>query len=335
MNRVRRCARGGCMAIALMLAASTFAQPIKRGEGAAAGYPSKPIRLVVPAAPGGGTDIIARLIGQGLTESWGQSVVVDNRGGGGGVVGVPLVTRAVPDGHTMLLGSNGHLCFAMALYRKLPYDTLKDLTPISLVANQPFVVAVHPSLPAGSIKEFIALAKSRPGGITYASGGSGGASHLGAELLQLMAGISMVHVPYKGSGPGMSALLSGEVQLLVAGIATVLPHIKTGRTKALAVTGAKRAQVAPDLPTVSEAGVPGFKFDVWYGLMFPAGTPRAISMKASAEVARVLKLPATAERFSSAGLEPVSNTPAEFTDLIKREIAKWQKVVQAAGIKVE
>ena len=300
-----------------------------------AAYPNKPIRLIVPVGPGGGTDIVARLVAQGLADRWGQSVVVDNHGGGGGVIGVSMVVKAPADGYTMLLGSNGHITFAPALFRNLPYDTQKDLAPISLVANQPFVLAVHPSLPARSLKELIALAKKNPGGVTYASGGSGGASHLGTELLQIMSGISMVHVPYKGTGPGMTALLSGEVQVAIIGVATILPHIATGKIRALAVTGAKRSQAAPELPTIAEAGVPGYEFDVWYGLLFTAGTPRDIVDKANAEIARVLKSPAVAERYASAGLEPAVTTPEEFATLIKNEIPKWQKVVKAAGLKVE
>src|SRR3982751_143993 len=224
MTRVTRSARYFVACLASVSAFGAYAQPT---QGITAEYPVKPIRIVVPAAPGGGTDIIARLVAQGLNERWGQSVVVDNHGGGGGVVGVPLVTKAAADGYTMLLGSNGHVTFAPALYRNLPYDPQKDLAPISLVANQPFIMAVHPSLPARSVKELIALAKKSPGLITYASGGSGGASHLGTELFQITAGISMVHVPYKGTGPGMSALLSGEVQVLVVGVATILAHIST------------------------------------------------------------------------------------------------------------
>ncbi len=298
-------------------------------------YPNKPIRLIVPVAPGGGTDIVARLVSQGLSERWGQSVIVDNHGGGGGVIGVSLVTRAPADGYTMLLGSNGHVTFAPALYRNLPYDTQKDLTPISLVANQPFVLAVHPSLPARSLKDLITLAKKTPGGIIYASGGNGGASHLGTELLQITTGISMVHVPYKGTGPGMIALLSGEVQLGIIGVATVLPHMTTGKIRALAVTGAKRSQAAPDLPTIREAGVADYEFDVWYGLLFTGGTPRDIVAKTHAEIARVLKSPAVAERYASAGLEPVTTTPDEFATMIKSEIPKWQKVVKAAGLKAD
>jgi tripartite-type tricarboxylate transporter receptor subunit TctC len=318
----------GCVAIV----ATSFAICVYAQTSA---YPNKPIRLIVPVAPGGGTDIVARLVAQGLSERWGQSVVVDNHGGGGGVIGVSIVTKAPADGYTMLLGSNGHITFAPALFRNLPYDTQKDLAPISLVANQPFVLAVHPSMPARSVQELVALAKKNPGGITYASGGSGGASHLGTELLQLTTGISMVHVPYKGTGPGMTALLSGEVQVAIIGVATILPHIPTGKVRALAVTGAKRSQAAPELPTISEAGVPGYEFDVWYGLLFTGGTPRDIVAKTNAEVARVLKSPAVAERYASAGLEPVVTSPEEFAAMIKNEIPKWQKVVKAAGLKAD
>ena len=235
----------------------------------------------------------------------------------------------------MLLGSNGHITFAPALYRNLPYDTLKDLAPVSLVANQPSVLAVHPSLPARTVKELIGLASKNPGGITYASGGSGGASHLATELFQMTTGISMVHVPYKGTGPSMTALLSGEVQVALVGVATILPHIATGKVRALAVTGARRSQAAPDLPTVREAGVAGYEFDAWYGLMFTGGTPREIVMKTHAELARILKSPAIVERYAAAGLEPLTSTPEEFAAMIRSEIPKWQKVVKAAGLKAD
>ena len=250
--------------------------------GCADGYPSKPIRLVVPSAPGGGTDIIARMIAHGLYESWGQTVVVDNRGGAGGIPGVATVAKqSAPDGYTMLLGSVGHLSFAPALRRNLGYDPQKDLAPVTLVANQPFVVAVDP-VAAGRLdegarraREEQARARSR-----YGSGGSGTASHLGTELLQLTAGISLLHVPYKGTGPAMSAMMSNEIQLSLVGTSAVIPHVKTGRLKALAVTTSKRSAAMPQLPTVAEAGVPGYNFDVWYGMMYPGGTPRAIVMKA-------------------------------------------------------
>jgi tripartite-type tricarboxylate transporter receptor subunit TctC len=319
--------------IAVATAPPALAQTAKPG---AAAYPNKSIRLVVPSAPGGGTDIIARLIGQGLTDAWGQTVVVDNRGGAGGTAGVTIVAKhAAPDGYTMLLGSVGHLSFAPAVRKNLAYDPMKDLTPISLAAVQPFVIAATNSLPVRSIKDLAALAKARPGSVSYGSGGSGTASHLGTELLMLNGGFKMLHVPYKGSNPAITSLMAGELQIAMAGLATVLPHARSGRLKALAVTGAKRAQIAPDLPTVAESGVPGYAFDVWYGLVFPGGTPGAIVKKANAEVVKQLQSPEVGGRFAKAGVEPVTNTPQAFSDLIRREVATWTKVVKAANIKVE
>ncbi|HET7596591.1 MAG TPA: tripartite tricarboxylate transporter substrate binding protein [Burkholderiales bacterium] len=302
----------------------------------AADYPNKPIRLVVPSAPGGGTDIIARLIAQGLGEAWHQTVVVDNRGGAGGVAGVSIVAKqSAADGYTMLLGSVGHLSFLPAVRTNLGYDPQKDLTPISLAAVQPFLVAASLGLPATSIKDLIAAAKKQPGTIRYGSGGSGSASHLGIELLQLTAGMKLLHVPYKGSNPAITALMGGEIQIALAGLATVLPHAKAGRLKALAVTGAKRARIAPDVPTVAESGVPGYQFDVWYGLVFPGGTPRAIVQKANAEVVALLKKPDIATRFATAGVEPQTTTVEGFRDLMAREATTWRKVVTDANLRVE
>lgn len=302
---------------------------------AAETYPNRPIRLVVPFAPGGGTDIIARLIGQGLTDSWGQTVVVDNRTGAGGVIGISLVAKSNPDGYTMLLASNGPLTYLPALNSKLPYDPEKDLAPISLAAGQPFVVTVANSLSVQSIKDLVALAKSQPGKITYASGGPGGASHLGTELLNMLAGTSMQHIPYKGTAPGLTAVLSGEVQLVLIGISSVIPHVKAGRARALAVTTGRRSPALPDVPTVHEAGVAGYEFDIWYGLLYPAGTPRAIVAQTSAEIARLAKQPVVRERFANGGMDAMSNTPEEFAALIKREAAKWKKVVASANIKID
>ena len=301
-------------------------------------YPTKPIRLVVPSAPGGGTDIVARLIGQGLQDAWGQTVVVDNRGGAGGIPGVAMVAKnSAPDGYTMLLGSNGHLSFAPAIRPNLPFDPEKDLTPVSLVASQPFVIAVGASVPVNSIKELVAFAKAKPNTLSYGSGGTGTASHLGTELLQLTSGMKLLHVPYKGTGPGMTALLAGEIQVLVVGLATVLPYMKTKseKLKVLATMGAKRAAVAPDLPTVAESGFPGFDFDVWYGMVFPGGTPRAIVLKANTEINKLLKSQIVRERFTGVGLEPSGSTPEEFRDLIRREIPIWHKVARQANIKID
>lgn len=327
MNTMRRWAAvAGSVAVAWMVAGEALAQAIS--------YPTRPIRLIVPVSAGGGTDIVARFIGQRLTEAWGQQVVVDNRAGAGGSIGADIVAKATPDGHTMLLGSIGHITFTPALFAKLPYDPQKDFAPVSLVADQPFVYAAHPSFPPNSMKDLIALAKASPGKVNYGSGGSGGASHLGVELLQIMAGVSMVHVPYKGTGPGMTALLAGEIPLLLVGVATVLPHIKNKRVKAYAVSGAKRSRALPDVPTAAEAGVAGYRFDVWYGMLAPGGTPRAVVSKLNAEITQILKSPATAERFAALGLDPLTSTPQEFAALIGSEIPKWKKVVRAANIRV-
>jgi tripartite-type tricarboxylate transporter receptor subunit TctC len=297
-------------------------------------YPSKPIRLIVPFAPGGGTDIIARLLAQELGQTWGQSVVVDNRGGSGGVIGTALAAKSTSDGYTMVLCSLG-LSYAPALYSKLPYDTEKDLAPISLVATQPFVYVVVPALGVNSMKELITLAKAKPGEIRYGSGGAGGSSHLGTELLRMMTGIELVHVPYKGTGPALTAMLGGEIHLQLIGISSVVPHLKAGRMRALAVSGARRSSAAPDIPTVAESGVPGYEFDVWYGMLFPAGVPRAIIGKVNAGINGALRSPALAQRFAAVGLEPAGSTPDEFAGLIRSEIAKWRKVVESAKIRIE
>ena len=321
------------VSVATAMAPPVLAQSAQRS---AANYPNKAIRLVVPAAPGGGTDIIARMIAQGLTDAWGQTVVVDNRGGAGGTAGVTIVAKqSAADGHTMLLGSVGHLAFATAVRPNLGYDSRKDLTPISLAAVQPFVVAASNALPAASIKDLIALARAKPATITYGSGGTGSASHLGVELLMINGGFKLLHVPYKGSNPAITALMGGELNLALAGLQTVLPHARSGKLKALAVTGAKRAQIAPEVPTVAESGVPGYEFDVWYGLVFPGGTPQPIVRKAHAEVVKQLKSPEVSARFAGAGVEPQTNTPEQFAGLIQREVVTWGKVVKAANIKVE
>ncbi len=323
-------------AAAALVAAGLFAAgaAIAQKPAAEAVYPSKPIRLVVPFAPGGGTDIIARLVAQDLSQSWGQSVVVDNRGGGGGIIGAEIAARSAADGYTMMLCSLG-FSYAPALYRKLPYDTQKDFLPISVVATQPFVYVVLPSLGVASMKELVALAKAKPGELRYGSGGSGGSSHLGTELLRVMTGIDLVHVPYKGTGPALTGMLAGEVHVQLIGISSVVPHMKAGRMRALAVSGAKRSPAAPELPTVAEAGVPGYAFDVWYGMLFPAGTPRAILGKANAEINRALKSPALGQRFAAVGLEPVGTTPEEFSKHLRSEIEKWRKVVETSKIRIE
>jgi tripartite-type tricarboxylate transporter receptor subunit TctC len=296
-------------------------------------YPSKTVRMIVPFSPGGGTDIIGRLVAQELNNAWGQAVVVDNRGGSGGTIGTQIAVQATPDGYTMVLCSLG-LTYAPALYSDLPYDPRKDLAPISRVASQPFVYVVTPSLGVNSMRELIALAKAKPGDIRYGSGGAGGASHLGTELLKMLTGVQLVHVPYKGTAPALIAMLAGEIHFQLTGIATVLQHIKAGKMRALAVSGAKRSAVAPEVPTVSESGVAGYEFDVWYGMLFPAKTPRPIVQKVNADINRALQSPALLKRFSALGLEPAGNSPDEFSRLIRAEVDKWNKVVAAAKIRL-
>jgi len=323
------------LAAAAVAALVTAAPPaLAQKSPGASDYPAKPIRMIVPFAPGGGTDIIGRLVAQELGQAWGQTVVVDNRGGGGGTIGTNLAARATPDGYTMVLCSLG-VSYAPALYANLPFDPLKDLAPISLVATQPFVYVVVSALGVNSMKDLIALAKAKPGQIRYGSGGAGGSSHLGTELLRTMTGIDIVHVPYKGTGPALTAMLSGEIQMQLIGISSVVPHMKSGRMRALAVSGAKRSAAAPDVPTVAESGVPGYAFDVWYGMLFPAGTPRAIVAKTNAEINRALKSPALAQRFAGVGVEPAGTTPEDFAQMLKSEIAKWRKVVAQANIRIE
>ena len=297
-------------------------------------YPHKPIRLVIPFAPGGGTDIIGRLVGQELTDTMGQPVVIDNRGGSGGTVGTNIVAKADPDGYTIGLCSLG-FSYAPALYAKLPYDTEKDLAPITLTATQPFVYTAHPSLGVNNMKELIALAKARPGYIRYGSGGAGGASHLGTELLRNITGIELTHVPYKGTGPALTAAIGGEIHIQLIGMSSVVPHLKSGRLKLLAVSGGKRSPAAPDMPTVIESGIPGYVFDVWYGMLLPGRTPPVIVNKLNTEMNRALKNPALVQRFAAAGLDAGGNSPEAFRNLIRDEIVKWRKVVAAANIKID
>ncbi len=301
---------------------------------AAATYPERPVRLLAASAAGGGTDIIARLLAQKLTEVWGQQAIVDNRPGGGGVIATDIVTKAAPDGYTLLLQSVG-ISYAPALYKKLPFDVKRDIVAVTIVGTQPFVVAVHPSLPAKSVAELVALAKAKPGQLRFASGGVSGASHLGSELFRVTAGVDMVHVPYKGTGPGTTALISGEVQMGIAGVGTILPHAKGGKLRALAVTGSKRSPAAPELPTVAENGLPGYAFDVWYGLFAPAKTPRATLNRINDASSKALRDAETAKRFAGAGVDLIGGSVDDSNKYLQAEMAKWAKVIREAGIKAD
>jgi len=297
-------------------------------------YPAKPIRLVVGFAAGGPSDVAARTIAQKLTEKWGQQVIVDIRPGAGGNIASEIVAKAPADGYTLLEPAFAHAVNPF-LYSKLPFDTLKDFAPVLLFASIANVLVIHPSIPAQSVKELIAFAKTRPGQLSYGSSGNGTASHLAGELLNLMGGIKIAHIPYKGLAPAHTEVMGGQIGLLFDGIVTGIPAVKAGRLRALAVTTVKRWQGTPDIPTMSEAGLTGFEVNSWYGLIAPAGTPREIIMKLNTEVARSLREPDARERLYSIGAEPMNNTPEEFAAYINAEMAKWSKVVKTAGIRAD
>jgi tripartite-type tricarboxylate transporter receptor subunit TctC len=308
----------------------TCALSLWYGLACAQPYPAKTVRVIVPAAPGGGTDLVARVLAQHFSEALGQPFVVDNRGGAGTTLGSALAAKAPPDGYTLIL-HHVSLAFNASYYRKLPYDTLKDFAPITLVATQPFLVVVHPSLPVKSMKELIAIAKSRPGGIAYGTGGAGSGPHMSAELLKLTARINLLAVPYKGAGPAFIDLMSGQVQMMIATMSLALPHAKAGRVRALAVTSPQRHPVVPDLPAVAET-VPGYRYLVWYGLLAPAGTPAPVIQRLNTVAAKILQARDTQEKLAGEGLETKTSTPEEFTAYLKSEVETWGKVVRAAGL---
>ena len=300
--------------------------------GTAQSFPVKPLRIVVPFAPGGPNDILARVIGQKLTEAWGQQTIVENRAGGGTVIGTEVVARAAPDGYTLLMISTSHT--SNPSLRKLPYDPIRDLEPVILVASGPNVVLAHPSLPARSIKELIAVARQRPGEVAYGSGGAGTSTHLSGAMVGLMGGVQMIHVPYKGAGPATIDLLSGEITWMVGTILPSMPHIRSGRLRALAVTGLKRSPVLPGVPPVADT-LPGFEATSWYGVAASGGTPRDIVMKLNQEIARRISTPDVRERVAGEGAEIVGGSPDQFGAFYRAEIEKWGKIIRAAGIRLE
>jgi tripartite-type tricarboxylate transporter receptor subunit TctC len=307
-------------------------QPAAKGADT---YPSKPIRIVVTYPPGGPTDLVARALGQKFTEAWSQPVVIDNRAGAGGVVGTEVVARAAPDGYTLLLGTSAGLAINPALTSKLPYNAFTDFAPVSLVVINPQILVFNASFPPSSVKELIQLAKSKPGAINYASVGSGSPNHMGMELLKSMAGIDMVHVPYKGTAPAITDLLAGQVSLMFNSMPSVLPQVRAGKLKGIAVGSARRSAAAPDIPTVAEAGLPGFEYVTWYGIFAPAATSKEIIAKLHKEIVRILADRDTAQRFASQGAEPASSTPAELARFMRDEHERWKQVIKSARIKVE
>lgn len=316
----------GALAIALHM-------PVFGAESTtAASYPDKPVRMIVPLAPGGGSDIVGRIAAQGLTDHWKRSVVVDNRPGAGSAVGTSIAAKAAADGYTVLVSSSS-IAITPALYKKLDFDVTRDFVPVTLIASQPSLLVVHPSVKAVTVQELVALSKSTK--LAYASAGVGSATHLGTELLLYTANAQMLHVPYKSAGLATSAVLAGEAQVLLTNMASVLPHVGSGKLKAIGVSSVKRSPVAPQIPTLSESGLAGFDYATWYGMLMPKGTPTAIVGRVHASVAEVVKKPDVAERFSSQGLQTFASPPADFDRYLRAEIERWGRVVKAAEISID
>mgnify|MGYP006279342451 FL=1 len=298
-------------------------------------YPSRALRLVVPFAAGGGTDLVGRTIAQRLTEALGQPVVVENRGGAGGVIGADMVAKSPPDGYTLVMGSPGSLTINPNMTTKMPYDTLRDFAPVSLATISPFILTVHPVLPVRNLKEFIALAKSKPGNLNYGTSGNGSVAHLSTEYLKTLAGIDLVHVPYKGSSLALTDTLAGQLQVLFDNLPVVQPHIRTGKLRLMGAGTQKRSALIPEAPTIAEAGVPGFEASTVFGVLAPARTPVAVVNRLSSEIQRLLQSAEVKDRLASQGLEAVGGTPQQYDSHIRAELAKYARIVKAAGIKVE
>ena len=294
-------------------------------------YPSKPIRLIVPFAPGGGTDVVARLLAQKLTGAFGQTVIVDNRAGGGGTMGAETAVRAIPDGYTTIIMSGSYATNA-AMY-KLPYDPVNDIVPMGLIGDTSFLLALHPAVPIKNVGELVAFAKAKPGALNYGSSGTGGIAHLSGELFDLLAGTQMTHVAYKGTGPALNDLLGGQIQLIFGSAPSTMPLVRANRLRAIAVTTTKRSSALPDLPTVAEAGVPGYEVVLWYGVLGPKGLPNTLVGRWNAEIRKATKLPDMKERLMSEGFEIDDSPPAVFQALLKRDVAKWSRVVKEAKVK--
>jgi tripartite-type tricarboxylate transporter receptor subunit TctC len=317
-------------AVAAAFLPTVFAAPVAAQE-----YPVKPVRFVIAFSPAGPSDILTRIVGSKLAESMGQVFIFDNRPGAGGNLAGEIVAKAPPDGYTLLMGNNSILATNASLYKNMSFDPVKDLAPVALLASQPNILVVHPSLPVKSVKELIAFAKAHPGQLNYASSGSGAAAHLAAELFKSMAAVQMVHIPYKGASPALIDMLAGQCQVMFATALSVQPYLQSNRLRPLAVSTAKRARIMPNLPTVAEAGVPGFEATTWHGIVSTAGTPPAVINKLNAEINKVLKLPDVNATLTRQGAEVLGGTPQEFAAYIKAEIPKWAKVVKASGARAD
>ena len=314
-------------AFAIAAGASALAQP--------AAYPDRPLRLIVPFPPGGGNDILARAVGQRLTEPLGQQVIVDNRGGAGGMIGGQIAATSAPDGYTLFLGSMGSLAHNPALRPNLPYNPVRDFAGVSLLATSPFILVVYPGFPARSVQELIAAAKAKPGAFNYGSAGTGSSLHMTGELFKYTTGVNIVHVAYKGTAPAIADLLAGQVQMIFSTMPPPLPFVKNGKLRALGVTSLKRAKAVPDVPTIAESGVPGFQVENWQGIVVPSKTPKTMIERLNRDIVAVLAQPAMIDMLTAQGLDPAGGSPAQFDALIRAEIARWRKLVQATGIKLE
>ena len=323
------------IARAAVLALCALALTAGAAGAVAQGYPNKPVRLVVPFPPGGPLDSVGRQIAQKLTEAWGQPVVVDNRPGAGGNIGADLVAKSAPDGYTVVMGALSTHAVNPSLYPSMPYDAVRDFAPITLVAVTPNVLVVNPSLPVNSVQELVAYARARPGKLSFGSGSNGSAGHLAGELFKVDAGVEMVHIPFKGGAPATQALLAGDTQLMFDNLANAMPQVKAGKLRALAVTTAQRSKLAPELPTMAEAGLPGFDISTWFGLLAPAGTPPGVVARWNADVTRILDAPEMRERLAAQGAEAAPTTPAAFAQFIAAELAKYARIVKASGAKVD
>ncbi len=326
-------------ACAQILGAATEAAPAAGSRQSlnvpqAQAYPTRPVRFVVPFSAGGPTDILARIIGQKLTEAWAQQVIIDNRPGAGSTLGTDIVAKADPDGYTLLFTTSGHT-INPSLYRKLPFDSIKDFAPITLVNSAPLMLVIHPSVAARTINELVALARTKPGQLAYGSSGNGGISHLAGHLFMTMAGIELTHVPYKGMAPAVSDTLGGQVTMVFPDPILAMPHVKAGKLRALGITGAKRLRLNPEIPTIAEGGVAGYDVTVWYGVFAPAGTPVNVIKRLHTDIVRALNLPEVRERLINEGGEPTGNTPEQFGAVVRADLLKWRKVVKDSGVQLD
>jgi tripartite-type tricarboxylate transporter receptor subunit TctC len=309
--------------------------PIVTNEAHAQNYPTRPIRLICPFPPGGTTDVVARIVAQGLTEAWGQQVIVDNRPGAGALIGTEMAAKSPPDGYTVLLGSITTHAVNPALHKNLNFDVIKDFVPVTLVVSSPQLLAVHPAVAAKSVKELIALARAKPGSLNYASAGAGSSPHLTFELFKSAAGIDIRHVPYKGTGPAITELVGGQVQAMITGVVALMPHVKSGKLRGLAVTSKSRVSALPELPTIMESGVPNFDVSSWFGVFLPAGTPKAVVTKMNGQIRKIVEMRDVQKRLVDLGADPETNTPEQFAAFVKSEKARWGKVVQDTGARVD